>query len=107
MFARNASTSGVSVLGRNLLRLVARELKGTWSELLALEQLVSEATGQFEGEEVMHPGARRLLDDVRSAAIGLQESLRPWFGDLVLPEEPDQDVVGALAVIIKQRRGET
>ncbi len=99
--------SGVSVLGRNLLRLVAGELKATWSELLALEQLVSEATGQFEGEEVMHPGARQLLHDVRSVAIGLQESLRPWFGDLVLPEEPDQDVVGALAVIIKQRRGET
>ena len=53
---------GVDALGRNLVRLVARELKATWSELLAVEEVVSKAADEFDGEEPILPETRRLLE---------------------------------------------
>ncbi len=99
--------SNIDILGRNLVRLVAGELTGAWSELLAIEQIVKDASERFEGEEPLHPDARQLLEETKAAAAGLRESLSPWFGDLLLPDEPDERVVEALSGIIKQRGGET
>ncbi len=98
---------GVDALGRKLVRIVAREAKATWAELLALDKVVSEAAAQFDGEEPILPETRQMLEGAKAAVTVLQEALSPWFEDLVLPEEPDEQVVRALTADIERRSERT
>ena len=100
---QHEAVDGVDALGRNLVRLVAREVKEAWAELLAVERIVRKAADQFDGEEPIHPETRRLLEDATAAVKGLREALSPWFQDMALPEEPDEQVVRALTAVIEPR----
>ncbi len=96
--------TGVDALGKHLVRIVAREAKATWVELLALDKVVSKAAGQFDGEEPILPETRQLLEEAKATVKGLGESLSPWFDDLVLPEEPDEQVAASLSRIIDREK---
>ena len=91
-----------AALGRVLTLLVAAELTEVWGELLALEQIVQERGETFNGEEPLHPLTRAVLEEARTRAQELVEGLKPAFGDLVLPEEPNARAVEALTEIIEQ-----
>lgn len=93
--------SKVDVLGRQLVRTVAGEVTAAWAELLALERVVKDASDRFDGEEAIHPEVRRVLDEIGSTATELQERLQPWIEGFVLPGEPDEQLLRALASIIE------
>lgn len=89
-------------LAEAITETIAAELCATWAELLALDEVVLEVTGQFDGEEPLHPEARTLLDETKESVIALAKDLPPPFGELILPTEPAPQVRRALAAIIEQ-----
>ena len=92
----------LSGLAEAITRTIAAELCATWAELLALDEVVLEVAGQFDGEEPLHPEARDLLTETKEHVLALARDLPPSFGELVLPTEPSPQVRKALAAIIEQ-----
>jgi len=88
-------------LSSDLVRKVEEGLTVAWAELLAVEAIVEETAGAFDGEEPIHPGARTVLDDAKALARELAEGLKGLRDGYVLPGDPDGAVLELLRNLVR------
>jgi len=79
-------------LARALAVVLRERTQARWCELRAIEVAVEEVAARLEGERVLAPTVRTLLDDVKASLAKLREEVEPFTGGFELPEPEEDDV---------------
>ncbi|HXF51199.1 MAG TPA: hypothetical protein VNM43_05925 [Dehalococcoidia bacterium] len=83
--ARDGEERSVRALAGTLVDRLREGVRAKWQELRALEVVLEEVRGEFEGEDPAPPAVRGMLDNVRAALLRLQADLEPLAGPIDLP----------------------
>jgi hypothetical protein len=95
--AMNALDRIVDSVARSLIEGVQQ----SWSELLALELALGEASAEFDGEEPILPDQRSAMDSVRAELRDIHDTRPPYVGPFELAET-DDELAGLLRRILKR-----
>jgi hypothetical protein len=95
LVSRKLSVARKSSAGRNEVAeaLTAHLREGIelrWRELLAVEQVLEEVAGEFDGEEPTRPWEREALDDGKKRLEELHRAAQTYVGPFKLPG-PDKE----------------
>ena len=109
LVSRKLSVARKSSAGRNEVAeaLTAHLREGIelrWRELLAVEQVLEEVAGEFDGEEPTRPWEREALDDGRKRLEELHRAAQTYVGPFKLPG-PDKEELEQVRECIR-REGE-
>jgi hypothetical protein len=75
-----------------------RDMRARWIELRAVETVLKEVAGEFDGEDPADPTIRDMLEDMRRELEELAETLQVRIGKLDLPE-PNDDLLTKLRTV--------
>jgi hypothetical protein len=84
--------SGTASLVRALVVGIRDGLNSHWRELRAIELVVEEVAGEFDGEDPLRADTRQLLDDAKEMCVKLREDVRRYIDGFELAEPTDDDV---------------
>ena len=88
-----------------LPRAVAWGLRDTllqhWRELGAIDVVVDEARGTFDGEDPLHPDVRQLLDATKATLLDVHAGFEPYVGGIMLPA-PTEDEMAVVRKLIEK-----
>ena len=72
-----------------------------WRELRAIELVLEEMATEFDGEDLLDPRLRGILDNIREGLEGLHEDVERYVGRFDLPE-PDEEMVDLMRRIVER-----
>ncbi len=98
---RRAKPSWADEIVEALTTRIREETRQRWGELLATEKVFEEVAVEFDGEDLLLPDVRCILDDVKREIEELGQDIQGRLGPLDLGE-PDAVTLDRLRAVIEQ-----
>jgi hypothetical protein len=86
-------------LSKAVAHSVRDGIERRWMEQRAIEIAFAEQSKEYEGEQTLHPGMRRPVDECKTKLVELRETVLQWCRPFALPE-PTEDVLRLIREVV-------